>query len=119
MTVFQQKYMIVQYFLIIKPLFFFKVFTLSLDKQCIDKLTLVQNWQEVENLGDFEVVTFEEKWKEMIATFELEDNSWIGELYEKRMKWSPAHLRGIFFAGIRTTSQCEAFHTHVAKYVHS
>ncbi|KAL3016462.1 hypothetical protein AAZX31_06G214500 [Glycine max] len=60
-------------------------------------------------LGDFE----------MVATFELEDNSWIAELYEKRMKWSTAHLRGHFFAGIRTTSRCEAFHAHVAKYVHS
>ena len=70
-------------------------------------------------LGDFEVIEFEEKWKEMVATFQLEDNSWIAELYEKRMKWSPAHLRGNFFAGIRATSQCEAFHAHVAKYVHS
>uniref|UniRef100_K7KWG9 MULE transposase domain-containing protein n=1 Tax=Glycine max TaxID=3847 RepID=K7KWG9_SOYBN len=70
-------------------------------------------------LGDFEVVKFEEKWKEMVATFELEDNTWIAELYEKWMKWSTAHLRGCFFAGIRTTSRCEAFHAHVAKYVHS
>ncbi|KAL5127667.1 Protein FAR1-RELATED SEQUENCE 7 [Glycine soja] len=62
------------------------------------------------------VIKFEEKWKEMVATFELEDNSWIVELHEKRMKWSPAHLRGNFFAGIRATSQCEAFHAHVAKY---
>ncbi|KAL5162291.1 Protein FAR1-RELATED SEQUENCE 5 [Glycine soja] len=56
----------------------------------------VLKWLKKLILGDFEVVTFEEKWKEMIATFELEDNSWIGELYEKRMKWSPAHLREQF-----------------------
>ncbi|KAG4936598.1 hypothetical protein JHK85_051517 [Glycine max] len=56
----------------------------------------VLKWLKNLMLGDFEVVTFEEKWKEMIATFELEDNSWIGELYEKRMKWSPAHLREQF-----------------------
>jgi len=35
-------------------------------------------------LGDFEVIEFEEKWKEMVATFQLEDNSWIAELYEKK-----------------------------------
>ncbi|XP_028236776.1 protein FAR1-RELATED SEQUENCE 5-like [Glycine soja] len=79
----------------------------------------VLKWLKKLMLGDFEVVEFEEKWKEMVATFELEDNSWIAELYEKRMKWSTAHLRGHFFAGIRTTSRCEAFHAHVAKYVHS
>ncbi|KAG5122233.1 hypothetical protein JHK84_040573 [Glycine max] len=79
----------------------------------------VLKWLKKLMLDDFEVVEFEEKWKEMVATFELEDNSWIAELYEKRMKWSTAHLRGHFFAGIRTTSHCEAFHAHVAKYVHS
>ncbi|KHN16236.1 Protein FAR1-RELATED SEQUENCE 5 [Glycine soja] len=77
----------------------------------------VLKWLKNLMLGDFEVVTFEEKWKEMIATFELEDNSWIAELYEKWMKWSTAHLRSHFFAGIRTTSHCEAFHAHVAKYM--
>ncbi|KAL2974685.1 hypothetical protein AAZX31_14G118500 [Glycine max] len=76
----------------------------------------VLKWLKKLMLGDFEVIKFEEKWKEMVATFELEDNSWIVELHEKRMKWSPAHLRGNFFAGIRATSQCEAFHAHVAKY---
>ncbi|KAL2976479.1 hypothetical protein AAZX31_13G011300 [Glycine max] len=79
----------------------------------------VLKWLKKLMLGHFEVVEFEEKWKEMVATFELEDNSWIAELYERRMKWSSAHLRGRFFAGIRTTSRCEAFHAHVAKYVHS
>ncbi|KAG4949956.1 hypothetical protein JHK86_043195 [Glycine max] len=79
----------------------------------------VLKWLKKLMLGDFEVIEFEEKWTEMVATFQLEDNSWIAELYEKRMKWSPAHLRDNFFAGIRTTSRCEAFHAHVAKYVHS
>ncbi|KAG4983034.1 hypothetical protein JHK87_027783 [Glycine soja] len=79
----------------------------------------VLKWLKKLMLSDFEVVEFEEKWKEMVATFELEDNSWIAELYERRMKWSTVHLRGRFFAGIRTTSRCEAFHAHVAKYVHS
>ncbi|KAH1257659.1 Protein FAR1-RELATED SEQUENCE 5 [Glycine max] len=79
----------------------------------------VLKWLKNLMLGDFEVVKFEEKWNKMVATFELEDNTWIAELYEKRMKWSPAHLRGYFFAGIRITSHCEAFHAHVAKYVHS
>ncbi|KAG4931138.1 hypothetical protein JHK82_048220 [Glycine max] len=79
----------------------------------------VLKWLKKLMLGDFEVIEFEEKWKEMVATFQLEDNNWIVELYEKRMKWSPAHLRGNFFVGIRTTSRCEAFHAHVSKYVRS
>ena len=44
----------------------------------------VLKWLKKLMLGDFEVVEFEEKWKEMVATFELEDNTWIAELYENR-----------------------------------
>ncbi|KAL5172642.1 Protein FAR1-RELATED SEQUENCE 9 [Glycine soja] len=40
----------------------------------------VLKWLKKLMLGDFEVVEFEEKWKEMVATFELEDNTWIAEL---------------------------------------
>ncbi|RZC08639.1 Protein FAR1-RELATED SEQUENCE 5 [Glycine soja] len=40
----------------------------------------VLKWLKKLMLGDFEVVKFKEKWKEMVATFELEDNTWIAEL---------------------------------------
>ncbi|KAG4933896.1 hypothetical protein JHK87_047898 [Glycine soja] len=63
----------------------------------------VLKWLKKLMLGDFEVIEFEEKWKEMVATFQLEDNNWIVELYEKRMKWSPAHLRGNFFSYVSRT----------------
>ena len=31
--------------------------------------------------------------------------------------WSPSYIKGNFFVGIYTTFHCEAFHSHVAKYV--
>ncbi|KAL5134425.1 Protein FAR1-RELATED SEQUENCE 5 [Glycine soja] len=40
----------------------------------------VLKWLKNLMLGDFEVVEFEEKWNKMVATFELEDNTWIAEL---------------------------------------
>lgn len=70
-------------------------------------------------LSDFDVSEFEEKWNEMVAKFGLEDNNWINELYGKKKMWATAHIRGNFFAGIRTTSRCESFHMHLSKYVHS
>lgn len=70
-------------------------------------------------LGDYEVVKFEELWDEMDEKFSLQDNSWIADLYEIREMWSTAHIRGHFFAGIRTTSRCEALHSHIGKFVHS
>jgi hypothetical protein len=70
-------------------------------------------------LGDHEVWKFEKLWNEMINKFGLEHNNWIEELYRKRNMWSTTHIRGHFFAGIRTTSRNEAFHSHMGRFVHS
>jgi hypothetical protein len=70
-------------------------------------------------LGDHEVWKFENLWNDMVEKFGLEDNRWINELYEKRKMWAASHIRGNFFAGIRTTSRCEAFHSHMGQFIHS
>ena len=70
-------------------------------------------------LGDIDVSRFEETWAEMVSRFGLEGNNWIQELYERRNMWATTLIRGNFFAGIRTTSRCEALHSHIGKYVHS
>lgn len=69
--------------------------------------------------GDYDVNKFEEIWMQMIAKFGLEDNKWLRELYDRRKMWANAHMRGNFFAGLRTTSRCEALHSHLGKFVHS
>jgi hypothetical protein len=70
-------------------------------------------------LGDHEVWKFENLWNEMVNMSGLEDNSWIKEMHRKRKMWATAHIRGHFFAGIQTTSRCEAFHSHMGQFVHS
>lgn len=70
-------------------------------------------------LGVYKLAKFEDIWNDMVAKFGLEDNIWISKLYEKRKMWSMSHIRGNFLAGIRTTSRCEALHSHIGKFVHS
>jgi len=70
-------------------------------------------------LGDLEVSVFEKLWAEMVQKFGLQDKNWINEMYEKKKLWATAHIRGRFFAGIRTMSRCEALHSHMGQYVHS
>lgn len=69
-------------------------------------------------LRDFEVVDFENHWANMISNFGLEHNNCIAKLYQRRKMWS-ALIRGNLFVGSRTTYHCEAFHSHVKKYLHS
>lgn len=53
----------------------------------------------------------------MVNEFNLEENNWLKELYDKMNMWATSHIRGSFFVGIRTTSHCEALHRHLGKFV--
>ncbi|KAI5401246.1 hypothetical protein KIW84_065916 [Lathyrus oleraceus] len=55
----------------------------------------------------------------MVDRFGLEESNWINELYQKSKMWEITHIWGDFFARIRTTSRCEAFHSHMGQFVHS
>jgi hypothetical protein len=69
-------------------------------------------------LSDMEVNKFEKLWSEMVEKFGLQNNGWIKELYDKKKMWATAHIRGSFFGGIRTTSRCEALHSHIGQFLH-
>ncbi|KAJ1386863.1 Zinc finger, PMZ-type [Sesbania bispinosa] len=68
-------------------------------------------------LGDYEVGEFKNKWEKMIHKFGVEDHKWVIEMYEKRSMWATTYIRGKFFAGLRTTSRCEGFHSQLKKFV--
>jgi hypothetical protein len=55
----------------------------------------------------------------MVRNFGLEDNIWIKEMCAKRKMWATAHIRGFFFARLRTTSHCKALHSHLRQFFHS
>ncbi|KAK2375528.1 protein FAR1-RELATED SEQUENCE [Trifolium repens] len=55
----------------------------------------------------------------MVQKFGLQDNGWVKEMYEKKKMWATAHIRGSFFAGLRTTSRCEALHSHMGQFLHA
>ncbi|XP_016164725.1 protein FAR1-RELATED SEQUENCE 5-like [Arachis ipaensis] len=48
---------------------------------------------------------FEDIWNETVEEFGLQQNSWVKDMYEKKHMWSNAHIRGKFFAGLKTTSR--------------
>lgn len=70
-------------------------------------------------LGDYEIGEFRCKWQSLVDEFDLHENRWVIETYEKRKMWATAYIRGNFFAGFRTTSRCEGLHSEIGKFVHS
>ncbi|KAK9288971.1 hypothetical protein L1049_017442 [Liquidambar formosana] len=50
---------------------------------------------------------FETDWQSVIEKYELDGNKWIEDIYDDRFRWAAAHLRGQFFAGMRSTQRNE------------
>ncbi|QHO49658.1 protein FAR-RED IMPAIRED RESPONSE 1-like [Arachis hypogaea] len=65
-------------------------------------------------MGDLEVDEFERIWTDSVVDHRLEDH-----LYAKKHSWSNAHIRGKFFAGLKTTSRCEALNMQLGKFIHN
>ncbi|RYR25745.1 hypothetical protein Ahy_B02g059738 [Arachis hypogaea] len=47
--------------------------------------------------------------------YDMEDNFWAKETYDKRTMWANKYLRGKFCARFWTTSKCEGINSHVKK----
>ena len=49
--------------------------------------------------------------------YELDDDNWIKELYDKRQKWVNAYLKHIFFAGMTSSQRSESQHSALKKMI--
>ncbi|XP_057734037.1 protein FAR1-RELATED SEQUENCE 5-like [Arachis stenosperma] len=68
-------------------------------------------------MGDLEVDEFEHLWSNIVEEFGLQQNPWILDMYERKHPWANAYIRGKFFAGLKTTSRCEALNMHIEKFI--
>ena len=62
---------------------------------------------------------FEENQSNMIKTYALKSNEWLGALYKDRHSWVPVFLKDIFWAGMSTTQRSENINAFFDGYVHS
>jgi hypothetical protein len=46
---------------------------------------------------------FEENWKFLVETYQLEDNDWLHELYSEGTFWVPTYMKDTFWAGMNIT----------------
>ncbi|XP_043707523.1 protein FAR-RED IMPAIRED RESPONSE 1-like [Telopea speciosissima] len=60
---------------------------------------------------------FENRWWNMVHTFELKEDEWIESLYEDRKQWVPTYMKDTFYAGMSTTQRSESVNSFFDKYV--
>jgi hypothetical protein len=67
---------------------------------------------ESQTCGDFEV-----GWQSLLESYELQEHDWLRRLYNERTFWVPAYLKGVFWAGMRTTQRSESMNAFFDGYV--
>ncbi|KAK9065017.1 hypothetical protein SSX86_016400 [Deinandra increscens subsp. villosa] len=57
--------------------------------------------------------TFEERWHELLAKYDLTDHEWLSQIYEIRSEWVPAFFRDVPMSRLmKTTSRSESSNAH-------
>ncbi|XP_062114529.1 protein FAR-RED IMPAIRED RESPONSE 1-like [Humulus lupulus] len=60
---------------------------------------------------------FENKWKELMETYQMEDNEWCQLQYRRKRMWAETYLHEQFVAGMRTTQRCESMNFCLKKFL--
>ncbi|XP_026398365.1 protein FAR1-RELATED SEQUENCE 5-like [Papaver somniferum] len=62
---------------------------------------------------------FEESWKKMIDKYNLQQNTWLRDLYPEKERWVPCFLKDTFWAGKASTQHSESINAIFKGYAYS
>jgi hypothetical protein len=65
------------------------------------------------------VEEFEENWKILIESYQLQDNAWLNGLYSDWTFWVSAYMKDTFWVGMNTTQRSESMNAFFDGFVHS
>ncbi|XP_058197504.1 protein FAR1-RELATED SEQUENCE 5-like [Rhododendron vialii] len=60
---------------------------------------------------------FDKAWAVLVKQYNIENNSWVVEVYRNRHKWAESYLRGHFFAGMSSSQRCEGMHAYFNRFL--
>ncbi|KAI8572535.1 hypothetical protein RHMOL_Rhmol01G0207100 [Rhododendron molle] len=60
---------------------------------------------------------FEVAWKNLLDDYGLHQNKWAVDVYKKKTLWAEAYLRGIFFAGAKSTQRVEGMNAYMNRFL--
>ncbi|XP_050387558.1 protein FAR-RED IMPAIRED RESPONSE 1-like [Argentina anserina] len=80
-----------------------------------------QHLKDVDTQNDFFHLTFagltisewESQWNYFVTMNQLENNSWVNSMYDRRQRWAEAFFRDQFFGGVCSTQRCERMHRNL------
>ncbi|XP_058209110.1 protein FAR1-RELATED SEQUENCE 5-like [Rhododendron vialii] len=60
---------------------------------------------------------FEVAWKNLLDDYSLHQSQWAVDVYKKKTLWAEAYLRGIFFAGAKSTQRVEGMNAYMNRFL--
>ncbi|CAN0913185.1 Protein FAR1-RELATED SEQUENCE 5 [Linum grandiflorum] len=60
---------------------------------------------------------FNVEWNKLVVIHELEDNSWVKEMYKMRNQWVKSFMRTSFIINQKKTSRSEALNAKIKEFV--
>ncbi|XP_056694979.1 protein FAR-RED ELONGATED HYPOCOTYL 3-like [Spinacia oleracea] len=61
---------------------------------------------------------FEQRWKEFMERFKLQNEKWLLNMYDEHHMWVPAYMRDIFWTGMKTAQRVESINSFFDVYLH-
>ncbi|KAH7685553.1 FHY3/FAR1 family protein [Dioscorea alata] len=65
------------------------------------------------------IEAFEDRWGELKATYNIDDNHWLSRMYEIQSKWVSLYWQDIFTAGMTTTQRSESINSFFDGFVNA
>ncbi|KAK9270774.1 hypothetical protein L1049_026357 [Liquidambar formosana] len=66
---------------------------------------------------EYSIEEFETDWQSVVEKYELDGNKCIEDIYDDRFRWAATHLRGQFFAGMRSTQRNEGINAFFKEHL--
>ncbi|XP_043705054.1 protein FAR1-RELATED SEQUENCE 5-like [Telopea speciosissima] len=66
-----------------------------------------------------DVEEFENAWKKLHDEYQLENTSWLDQIYEIKEKWARCYMKYTFTLGVRSTQLSESINSDLKKYLRS
>ncbi|XP_023739809.1 protein FAR1-RELATED SEQUENCE 7-like [Lactuca sativa] len=73
-----------------------------------------KSWIKCDTIEEFEI-----KWEGIRDKYNLENKSWLTEMYYQRKHWAKAFLKDVFFAGMTTSERSESIQSFFDGFVNS
>ena len=65
------------------------------------------------------MLEFESGWTQFMMKYELQNNEWLGTLYDYKSRWVSAYLKTKFWAGMSTTQRSEGLNAFFDGFINS